>query len=83
MQYLGLNTKEGCKMKAKVWQEMKSLSDVELQAKLRDAEEKLFRLKFRHSTTPVKNPLEIRIIKKNIAKIRTLLRGKELSAIKQ
>lgn len=70
-------------MKAKVWQEMKSLSGVELQAKLRDAKEKLFRLKFRHSTTPVKNPLEIRIIKRNIAKIKTLLRNKEVEATKQ
>ncbi|MBN1622294.1 MAG: 50S ribosomal protein L29 [Endomicrobiales bacterium] len=64
-------------MKNKVWQEMRSLSKIELEAKLRDIEEELFRFKFKHSSTPIKNPLTIRITKRTIAKIKTLLKEKE------
>lgn len=60
-------------MKQKNWQEIKSMSEAELKAKLADMEEKFFRLKFRNSTAPVKNPLEIREIRKTIARIKTLL----------
>lgn len=63
-------------MKGKVWQELKSLSEVELEAKLRDTEEEMFRLRFKHASTPIKNPLIIRSLKRNIAKIKTLLREK-------
>ncbi|HBU69791.1 MAG TPA: 50S ribosomal protein L29 [Elusimicrobia bacterium] len=61
-------------MKAKIWQEMKNLSATELEAKLRESEEKLFRLKFKHTTTPLKNPLEIRSLRKVVAKLKTLIK---------
>ena len=60
-------------MKGKVWQGIRNLSDVELDVKLRETEEELFRLKFRHSSTPVKNPLLLRNLKRTVAKIKTLL----------
>ena len=60
-------------MKQKNWQEIKSMSDAELNAKLVELEDKYFKLKFRNSTAPVKNPLEIRELRKNIARIKTLL----------
>lgn len=65
-------------MKAKAWQEIRSMSEPELEAKLRESEEKLFRLKFKHSTTPLKNGLEIRSLRRGIARYKTLLkeRGK-------
>lgn len=54
------------------------MSEPELEAKLRESEEKLFRLKFKHSTTPLKNGLEIRSLRRGIARYKTLLkeRGK-------
>jgi len=61
-------------MKAKSWQEMKNLSSAELDAKLRENEEKLFRMKFRHSSTPLKNPLEIRETRRVVAKLKTLIK---------
>ncbi|MCB4792634.1 MAG: 50S ribosomal protein L29 [Elusimicrobia bacterium] len=64
-------------MKGKVWQEIKNLSDVELETKLRETEEELFRLRFRHSSTPLKNPLLLRYLKRTIAKIRTLFKERE------
>ena len=60
-------------MKQKNWQEITSMSAVELNAKLSELEEKYFRLKFRNSTAPLKNTLEIREIRKTIARIKTLL----------
>lgn len=70
-------------MKAKLWQEMKSLSEVELDAKMRASKEQLFRIKFRHTSTPLKNPLEIRKVRRIIARIETLLHKKELEAKQQ
>ena len=63
-------------MKSKIWQEIRSLSPVELEAKLRDSEEKLFRLEFRHASTPLKNALEIRKLRRDVARFKTLLREK-------
>ncbi|AKL98680.1 50S ribosomal protein L29 [Endomicrobium proavitum] len=66
-------------MKSKNWQETKNMSEAELKAKLGDLQDKLFKLKFRHTTAPVKNPLEIRSIRRNIARIKTLLAQKKES----
>ncbi|MDD3065426.1 MAG: 50S ribosomal protein L29 [Endomicrobiaceae bacterium] len=60
-------------MKQKNWQEIKSMSDKELAAKLTELEEKYYKIKFRNATSPVKNPLEIRELRKTIARIKTLL----------
>ena len=60
-------------MKQKNWQEIKSMSSVELNAKLVELEYKYYKLKFRNSTAPVKNPLEIREMRRTIARIKTLL----------
>jgi large subunit ribosomal protein L29 len=60
-------------MKSKFWSDMKNMTNVELNAKLSELQDKLFKVKFRHSTAPVKNPLEIREIRRNIARIKTLI----------
>ncbi len=60
-------------MKQKNWQEIKSMSSAELNAKLVELEDKYYKLKFRNSAAPVKNPLEIREMRKNIARVKTLL----------
>ncbi|MCL2389004.1 MAG: 50S ribosomal protein L29 [Elusimicrobia bacterium] len=60
-------------MKRKNLEDLKNMSSAELSAKLNQFEEQIFRLKFRHATAPVKNPLEIRELRKNIARVKTLL----------
>lgn len=60
-------------MKQKNWLEIKSMSNTELVAKLRDLEDKFYKLKFRNSTAPIKNPLELRELRRTIARIKTLL----------
>ncbi|BAG13573.1 50S ribosomal protein L29 [Endomicrobiia bacterium] len=64
-------------MKSKNWNEMKNMSRVELNEKLSELQDKIFRLRFRHLTVPVKNPLEIREIRKDIARIKTLIAQKK------
>ena len=66
-------------MKSKNWQEMRNMSDSELAVKLNDIQDKLFKLKFRHSAAPVKNPLEIRSLRRDIARIKTLIAQKKES----
>jgi large subunit ribosomal protein L29 len=69
-------------MKSKNWNEIKNMSEVELNAKLGELQDKIFRLRFRHSTFPVKNPLEIREIRKDVARIKTLIvQGKRLNKV--
>ncbi|MDR3071205.1 MAG: 50S ribosomal protein L29 [Endomicrobium sp.] len=63
-------------MKSKNWNAVKIMTDIELNVKLNELRDKLFKLRFRHSTTPLKNPLEIREIRRNIAKIKTLVAQK-------
>ncbi len=53
------------------------LSVSELEARLRESQEKSFKLKFQHASNPLKNPMEIRTARRQIAKIRTVLRQKE------
>jgi large subunit ribosomal protein L29 len=61
-------------MKAKQWQEIRQMTQVEMEAKLRAAEEEIFRMKFKHATTPLKDGLKIRKIRRSIAQFKTLLK---------
>ncbi len=65
-------------MKGKEKESLKSMSVPELQAKLRETQEAHFRLQFRHAGNPLKNPMEIRLKRREIARLRTWLRRKEL-----
>ncbi|GHT68195.1 hypothetical protein AGMMS50222_00900 [Endomicrobiia bacterium] len=66
-------------MKSKNWSEMKNMTDVELNTKLSELQDKFFKLKFRNSVTPLKNPLVIREMRKDIARIKTLITQKKES----
>ena len=66
-------------MKLKEREAQKALSVNELKAALRDAEQKRFQLNFKHSVTPVKNALELRTLRREIARLRTWIREKELA----
>ncbi len=56
---------------------MKNMSDAELNVKLNDMQDRMFKLKFRHTTAPVKNPLEIRELRRDIARMKTLIAQKK------
>ena len=58
--------------------EMRSLSAEELNAKLLDLKKDLFMLRMQHATNQLDNPLKLADVKKDIARVKTVLREKEL-----
>ena len=54
--------------------EMTQMSDAELQAKLSELTEERFRLGFRSATEDVENRIQFRAMRRDIARIRTILR---------
>lgn len=63
-------------MKIKELKELKELSKEELLSKLTELQKKLIDLKLKHSTIKLKNPLEIRNLRRDIARVKTLLNKK-------
>ena len=64
-------------MKAKQIHEM---TDEELNTKLSELKEELFNLRFRHATGQLENPNVIAVVKKDIARVKTVIRERELEA---
>ena len=61
-------------MKAK---ELKNLSVEELDKKLNDLKKDLFMLRMQHATNQLDNPMQIALVKKDIARVKTIIREKE------
>ena len=62
-------------MKAK---EIKALSPSELDAKLTELKDELFKLRFQQVINQLDNPMRISAVKKDIARIKTVMRDVEL-----
>ncbi len=62
-------------MKAK---ELRELTIDELKHKLDELRRELFNLRFQQTTHQLKNPSRIRVVRRDIARILTILREKEL-----
>lgn len=60
--------------------DIKYLSVAELQAKLKELNSELFNLRFSHATRSLANPMALHNVKKDIARVKTVLREKELEA---
>ncbi len=54
-------------------QEILKLSDVDLRNQLSTLEDKIAKLKLSHKVTPIENPLQIRAVRKTIARLNTEL----------
>ena len=59
--------------------EIKCLSIEELNAKVKELNGELFNLRFSHATRNLANPLAIRNVRREIAKVKTILREKEIA----
>jgi len=59
--------------------EIHALNNAELLTKLEEAHEELFNLRFRLATRQLTNHREIPKVKRNIARMKTILRERELS----
>lgn len=60
--------------------EMRDLSPAELNQKLVDLKTELFNLRFQHAINQLDNPLRLNLVKKDIARLKTIIREKELKA---
>ena len=58
--------------------ELRNLDDAELTAKLSEAKEELFNLRFQGATGQLENHGRLRAVRKDIARIYTILREREL-----
>ena len=65
------------KMKAKEIKEVRGLSVEKLEAKLQELKKDLFMLRMQHATNQLDNPMKIAAVKKDIARIKTIIREKE------
>ncbi len=58
--------------------ELHELTVDELNTKLNELKEELFNLRFRHAIGQLENPASLKTCRKNIAKVKTILRAREL-----
>ena len=62
--------------------EIRALSDEELAKKLEDGRAELFNLRFQMATSQLDNTARVKTVKKDIARILTELRAREIAAEK-
>jgi large subunit ribosomal protein L29 len=59
--------------------EIRDMADGDINARVAELEEERFRLKFRSATEPLENPLRLRTIRRDIARLKTILRERQLA----
>ena len=63
--------------------EIRNLSDQDLQKQLEQSKSALFNLRFQLATGQLENPMMIGLVKKDIARIKTIIRERELNIGKE
>lgn len=56
--------------------ELRKMTDVELNKQLKDLKAELFNLRFQHAINQLDNPIRIEAVKKDIARVMTVLAEK-------
>ena len=64
-------------MKAKEIKEVRGQSIEKLQEKLQELKKDLFMLRMQHATNQLDNPMQLNAVKKDIARVKTIIREKE------
>ncbi len=62
--------------------ELKEMSEAELRQKEKEVTEQLFNLKFQHATGQLENTARLPQVRKDLARVKTVLRAKVLAAAK-
>ena len=57
---------------------IKEMSSPELEKEIGELQQELFKLRFKLATNGLENPMRIKEVKKDIARIKTVLRQREL-----
>lgn len=57
--------------------DIRDLKDDEIKERISEAQEELFRLRFRSATQQIENPALIKNLRRDVARMRTILRQRE------
>jgi len=60
--------------------DVRDMTTDEMAARVEQLQEELFRLRFRRATMELENPMLLRTIKRDIARLKTVLRERELTS---
>jgi large subunit ribosomal protein L29 len=60
--------------------DIREMSDDDIRARILELEEERFRLGFRGATQPLEDPLRLRVLRKDIARLNTVLRERALTS---
>ena len=60
--------------------ELRDKTELELQQTLKDLKAELFNLRFQHAINQLDNPMRINSLKKDIARVMTIIREKQLKS---
>ena len=58
--------------------EVRELTDMEISERIGETSEELFRLRFRSATQQLENPMLIRSLRRDLARMKTVLREREM-----
>jgi large subunit ribosomal protein L29 len=58
---------------------LRELKDEEIEARIAENEREIFRLRFRSATQELENPMLLRHLRRDIARMKTILRERELA----
>ena len=59
--------------------EVRKMSPAQLEGKLTELKKDLFQLRLQHATNQLENPVRISEVKKDIAKVKTIIREQQLA----
>jgi large subunit ribosomal protein L29 len=60
-------------------EEIREMTAVDIGARITELEEEQFRLRFRSATEPLEDPLRLRVIRRDLARLKTVLREQQVS----
>ena len=63
--------------------EIREMAAEDITARIRDLEEERFRLKFRSATEPLEEPLRLRSIRRDIARLKTVATERERGIVRE
>jgi large subunit ribosomal protein L29 len=58
--------------------ELREKTQAELQKEFNDLKSELFKLRFQMATNQLENPMKVREVKRSIARVKTIIREREL-----
>jgi len=63
--------------------EIREKSQLELQKEFTELKSELFKLRFQHATNQLDNPMKLKDVKRDIARVKTIMREREVKGIEQ